>query len=436
MTVEPTRTGQCVTLLFSFIFFVYYIKRRCFETFMNEITVVDARMGRGKSSAAIRYMNQRKGKQRFLYITPYLDEVGRICEKCDFDQPDSDIRSKSSELKAQLHMGRNIAATHSLFYLMDEDALQLVREKRYCLIIDESIQVIQRMNISAKDLDIIINTLADIKEDGKVVWRDEEYQGRFYDYKEMADSSSLYLLDSALLNILNPDLLRAFDQVFMLTYLFDGQYQKGYLDYFGFPYHIVGVEQDEKGFYFSDKPDAPPPADYKKLIHIEDSQRLNSVGEDTYTLSKAWYDRRGYNDTGIKALRTGLRRFFQKYGGDSNTRMWTCFKDDVNKLVDAKTGRFRGNFLQSTARATNQYRDRTEVAYMVNRFTDPNLMKFFYGKDVVIDGDLFALSEMLQWIWRSAIRDNKPINLYIPSRRMRQLLTDWIEKESKGGSYE
>ena len=69
---------------------------------MNTITVVDARMGRGKSSAAIRYMNRYKDSKRFLYITPYLDEVGRICERCDFDQPDSDHMSKSTELK--LHM--------------------------------------------------------------------------------------------------------------------------------------------------------------------------------------------------------------------------------------------------------------------------------------------------------------------------------------------
>lgn len=41
----------------------------------------------------------------------------------------------------------------------------------------------------------------------------------------------------------------------------------------------------------------------------------------------------------------------------------------------------------------------------------------------------FALSEMIQFIWRSAIRDNKPIKLYIPSVRMRNLLEKWIEEQ-------
>ena len=110
---------------------------------MNQITIVDARMGRGKSSAAIRYMNRHKDSKRFLYITPYLDEVGRICERCDFDQPDSDHMSKSSELKLHLRLGHNVSATHSLFYLMDDEALKLIREKHYSLIVDESIQVIR-----------------------------------------------------------------------------------------------------------------------------------------------------------------------------------------------------------------------------------------------------------------------------------------------------
>jgi len=36
---------------------------------------------------------------------------------------------------------------------------------------------------------------------------------------------------------------------------------------------------------------------------------------------------------------------------------------------------------------------------------------------------------MLQWIFRSSIRDNKPINIYIPSSRMRNLLVKWLNNE-------
>ena len=89
----------------------------------------------------------------------------------------------------------------------------------------------------------------------------------------------------------------------MLTYLFDGQYQKAYLDFFGFDYNIIGVEQDESGYRFSDRPDAPPPLDYRELIRIVDDPKLNAVGDKHYALSKAWYDRRGYDNPEIRKLR-------------------------------------------------------------------------------------------------------------------------------------
>lgn len=401
---------------------------------MNTITVVDARMGRGKSSAAIRYMNRYKGAKRFLYITPYLNEVDRICEQCDFDQSDSDYMSKSAELKTHIRHGKNVAATHSLFYLMDEEALELVRANHYSLIIDESIQVIERLNVTDKDFALIISQLADVGENGVVRWKDKEYDGRFCDYKELADAGSLRMIDSALLNVMNPDMLRSFDEVFMLTYLFDGQYQKAYLDFFGFDYRIIGVELDEDGYRFSNAPDSPPTLDYRSLIHIVETPAMNKVGDGKFALSKNWFTRRGYDHPDIRALRNNLKKFFQGVpGGNHDSRLWTSFKDARDKLTDRRTGRFRNNFLQVSARATNEFRNRTDIAYMANRFVDPNLLKFFSERDIEINSDHFALSEMLQWIWRSAIRDNKPINLYIPSSRMRELLIDWMNSTSEGG---
>lgn len=401
---------------------------------MNTVTVVDARMGRGKSSAAIRYMNRYKGTKKFLYITPYLNEVDRICEQCDFDQSDSDHMSKSTELKMHMRQGKNVAATHSLFYLMDEEALELVRANHYSLIVDESIQVIERLNVTDKDFTLIITQLADVDENGVLKWKDKDYDGRFCDYKELADAGSLRMLDSALLNVMNPEMLRSFDEVFMLTYLFDGQYQKAYLDFFGFDYTIIGVEQDDDGYYFSNRPDTPPPLDYRSLINIVDVPAMNRPGDGKFALSKSWFTRRGYDHPDIRVLRNNLKKFFQSVpGGGQNTRLWTSFKDDQAKLTDRRTGRFRNNFLQVSARATNEYRNRTDIAYIANRFVDPNLLKFFASKDIVINSDHFALAEMLQWIWRSAIRDNKPINLYIPSSRMRELLIDWINTTNEGG---
>lgn len=77
-------------------------------------------------------------------------------------------------------------------------------------------------------------------------------------------------------------------------------------------------------------------------------------------------------------------------------------------------------------RATNKYRDRIAVAYLVNIFMNPVVKNFFLDNGVEIEEDEYALSEMVQLIFRAAIRDSNPITVYVPSKRMRELLEDWL----------
>lgn len=53
-----------------------------FETREVEINIVDAVCGSGKTSAAINMINASAPEEKFLYITPYLDEVERIIKAC------------------------------------------------------------------------------------------------------------------------------------------------------------------------------------------------------------------------------------------------------------------------------------------------------------------------------------------------------------------
>lgn len=398
---------------------------------MDIIKIIDARMGRGKTSAAIEYMKESAGSKRFLYITPFLQEVDRICDACDFDQPDSDKSTKLAELKHLMWQKKNIASTHALFFSLDSDALELIRRYSYCLIVDEAIDVIQKVPITSKDRKILLETMTEKYEDGFLHWKDPTYKGKFDQYKEMADAGSLFVLDSALLCIMNPELLTTFSEVIMMTYLFNGQYQKAYLDYYGFKYEVCGVDSTS-GHRFSDKPDCPPPIDYGQLIHIVDDEKLNSAGDKRTALSKRWYTDRNASHEDIKLLRNGLNTFFRRRNqAGAGEQLWTCFKAHAPKLYGDR-GRFAGSFLQLAARATNEYRSRKYLAYLANKFIDPNVSKFFAQRDIKIDADEYALSEMLQWIWRGCIRDDKPIELYIPSRRMRELLRGWIESNKKG----
>ena len=113
-----------------------------------------------------------------------------------------------------------------------------------------------------------------------------------------------------------------------------------------------------------------------------------------------------------------------RYKARSANTMWSCFKDDQKWL---KIGDYSTSFCPCNARATNDYRDRQNLAYLVNVYDHPFIIRWFANHGITLDQDAFALSQLLQWIWRSAIRDGLKVRLYIPSRRMRSLLYRWLE---------
>ncbi|HEY2491336.1 MAG TPA: hypothetical protein VGI33_00130 [Paenibacillus sp.] len=49
--------------------------------------------------------------------------------------------------------------------------------------------------------------------------------------------------------------------------------------------------------------------------------------------------------------------------------------------------------------------------------------------NVTVNEEMLALSDLLQWLFRSAIRDGQPVKIYVPSRRMRILLQRWLDNE-------
>ena len=400
---------------------------------MNAVHVVDARMGRGKSTAAIRYINQHRKGGRFMYVTPFLKEVARVRDECKLEEPvETDNGSKLFCLRTLLREGKSVSTTHSLYELMDDEMLDIIRERHYTLLIDEAISAIDKAVITTPDMRIL-ETLTRATDDGLIGWLDQEYTGKFTGYKEMADRDTLYRVENSLISVFNPNLITAFDEVFLMTYLFRGSVLEAYMKVFGIPYESYGIAGDGRDAYFVEGEDDPPPTDFRPLIHIVDRKGMNEIGDSKHALSKSWYERHAYHNPEMMQLRRNMQNYFKNITkSTSENRLWTCFKDHAQKLVP-DDGSYAKNFLQMMARATNDYSSCVNLAYMINRFEDPNLMRFLADRGCGIDQDRCALSDMIQWIWRSAIRNGEPVNLYIPSSRMRGLLTDWLRETAEGG---
>jgi hypothetical protein len=69
------------------------------------------------------------------------------------------------------------------------------------------------------------------------------------------------------------------------------------------------------------------------------------------------------------------------------------------------------------------------IAYLVNVFPSPILIKAAHGKDTEFNDDIHALGELLQFLYRGCLRENKPMKIYLPSSRMRKLLFKWLDGE-------
>ena len=107
--------------------------------------------------------------------------------------------------------------------------------------------------------------------------------------------------------------------------------------------------------------------------------------------------------------------------------MWTTFKDYEEKI---RGKGYSKGFLPLNIRGDEDYSNKDCIAYPVNRYLNPFVKSFLLSNKIGVNEDEYALTEMLEFIWQSAIRNGKEINIYVPSIRMRKLLENWIKESS------
>ena len=404
------------------------------ECLLKTVKVCDSIMGSGKTSAAIRMMNEERNK-RFIFITPFLAEADRIAEECEsrgFTVPVKVKGRKQECLHQLLREKRNVSTTHALFLDSTEETIRLIEEGGYTLVLDEVLELFESKDISEDDVNLLqIGGVIEIKENGSVVWLNEEYDGVFADYKEMALTGELYYINDRLMFYSYPaDVLKAFEEVYVLTYMFAAQTQRYYFDMRGIGYEYIGTKKlPDGGYIFTERAEVPEYARHlKEKIHIVDSEKMNSVGNGKYALSMRQFQERAEPEA-VEQIKKNLLNYFQAISGSkASDRLWATYSVSKDNLQ----GRYGQSFLSFNSRATNSYRDKTCLAYLVNVFMNPFEYNFFTAQGVQPDQDGYALSVMVQWIWRSAIREGKDIEIYIPSKRMRDLLIAWCDRLEKG----
>lgn len=395
------------------------------------LKVIDAGCGVGKTTAMINYINEDTKNKKFLYITPFLTEVERILTSCkskDFIEP-RELPTKSENIISLIEQQRNIVSTHALFKKLTEKALDLTQFNEYVLIIDETADVIEEIDITKSDLKTIISQYVNIDENNNLFWYATDYEGRFEDYKNIIELGGVKAHRSesgeiiSLVWVFPPSIFESFKEVYVLTYMFNGQ--KAYYEYNNITIQNLYV----KDFHLTTEPQVYNYEIQKSLITVIDDEALNAIGNNNGSLSLSWFLRN--KDTPlIKKLKNNIYTFFRRKAGKvaSDEKLWTTFKDYADDLSGKG---YKKSFAPINIRATNDYRKTRAIAYIANKFMKPTLKHFFEVEGIKIEEDTYSLSELIQFVYRSAIRDGKPITVYIPSKRMRELFLKWLTKKDE-----
>ena len=369
-------------------------------------------MGSGKTYDAIEWM--RLTNEKFVYITPFLSEVERVLENVNAYEPTTrnEDGSKKSGLLNLMSKGLNVVSTHSCFKsLNNKDYDDTFNE--YTLILDEVVEPLEILSISHSDIEILINSnRIKINEDTSVEFIDEEYIGKFSFLKDLCNTSNVFLVSDTFLVWNFPvEIFKSFKKVEILTYLFEGSILSSYFKANNISYKIDKIDDSkQKGII-------------KELLNIYDGQS-NDIGNKVTSLSVNWFLN---NKKDLRRLSFKTKNIFNRvFKTNSNENAYTTFKDYSSSV---KGSGYSKGFIPVNSRATNNFSEKKSMAYLANRYYNPTITQFFEVKGIETNQDLWALGELLQWVWRGCIRNNEPMNLYVPSKRMRTLLINWLNNE-------
>ena len=441
---------------------------------MNIIKVVDAHCGAGKSSFAIQTINQSPDK-RFIYCSPFLSELKRIIGSTGsnrFHEPEFQIEDSKTHYKthstklesfhALLRAHADIASTHSNFLNANEETMALLKDAHYTLFLDEVLDVVQRFDAISSvancerqktDEEDLVNLLncgyiQIPPESGQVQWTGNQW-AQFSELERLSNKGKVYCAkNSMLLNVFPPEIFSLFEEVYVFTYCFFGTPLRAYFDKYDIPYEVVSVERVDEEYRLTDY-NAEAEYAFRQTVKSLISIYTGKTKYNNTALSRSWMEKA--SEKALKRLSAGAEYFFHTIArAKCKDAMWTCFAPFRKKLQPKgyvwtrwfneaerglkeaekeKINKKRSCFVPCNARASNDYRDRRALAYMLNLYPPAELEAFFtcIGKRVSFSRDEYALQSLIQWIFRSRIRDGKPIDLFLPSIRMQKLLIGWMD---------
>lgn len=437
-----------------------------------KFNIIDSPMGIGKSAALIdliRFHNRGEDTEptRFIVFVPTIRERdNRFAAELDLKCPKTAPYNKS--ILELIRNGGNIVTTHALWSIFNDETLNAFHNSKYKYVafFDEVPPLFRDVVGAGNKLDDQANGVrfgpADVKlmqqtgiisvKNGVIEYNSKcEYAKSDADYKvfnavkNLSYSCTLYPYGNkdgfftSIIAFAKRELFSCFKECWFFSYqTYDSMLHKYCaLNRIGMEYyHIIDrrIMRNPGGRFIETYPDGI------EKLNILDGKLFNMNGN----LTKRWYSRASKDKTqaGLKELKQKFRNayeFMKARGVRSDTFMFTTFNAYKNLLQS--NGRHYPTlrrFLPCNTKATNAYRNCTGVAYLCNRYFDITCSHFLADRakeennpELKFNDDNYALSELVQFIWRSNVRvkeSRQPVYVWIPNQRMRTLLQDFQKR--------
>ena len=427
-----------------------------------KIYLVDEIMSSGKSHWMLNKMKEwnDSGKfKQFVYLSPLLTEVGGV--KCNqtnkyldgriqrqlpemrFKYPIPLKGSKKQHSLELLHQGKNIAATHNLFLNLDSSSSEIIKDYDNILVIDECLDAYKQFKgISKKSLALLIEqgifsvddeSLKLVYHREKDLFPDDNWE--FSELIKLSEAGCIFFVNGELLVWEYPvSILSAFNEVWVLTYLFEGSFMSAWCKINGI--EVVRVKPELHRSTEEVK------AYIKDCIEVIVTPSLKNI--EKYSYSQFWWGNSAVESV-VEKIRKAVESCVRITKAKTENILVTCPKanwttdsDEYDDYVSEKgkikkrplikgKGFSRADWLYSDARATNDYSNKSVLIYLIGKNPNTVLWNFCHSKGVDLDKELYAIASMVQWIFRGSVRKKEKMYLIMPSKEMRDLYFKWLE---------
>lgn len=359
--------------------------------------------------------------------------IGEVEEKVVFIDDMEYTQSVLSEGRTQdlvNAIGSNVSVicSHTCFIGIENKAV--TNMSNYRVVLDEVNTMIKPISLSKFDFEMMTNAgLVSVASDGALQWLSnasdaevkESVINTIHPYiVQLIKDGRIFKADQFYVEEVPHKIFVTAQEVLILAYMFESTYMYHHFNALGFTFN------DLTGSF------------YKVARFNEDQLRAmakarlvvkTSRTEPMKTTFGGWSSAKKPT---LSALVKAVESTRKKSGFKYEDAIFTCPKS----VVEAGSVKFgKAEWVYSGARGTEAYIEKTTVLVLLDKHMNPALNarinQINPTKFTKQMNDAYALQEMIQFIWRSNIRDvnsTKPVTVYFASHRMHKLFMEWLNK--------